>query len=266
MARSARALTQPKRRSHGIHGRTTRSGPARGFRGGSLPGWALLVWILVVMPVWSGFFTEWVPGLRVLEATGSRGAWWTFWGFGMVRAWLVFFLCLAVVRHEGHGLGHIGLVPRRPQVYYWLFGVSLLVFLGVVAARHVGAYAPPPLPAGALPPRFAAMFLTKSTSELLFLLGRALTAGVTEETLFRGLALTYLQKLFGRMWPGVLLSAVVFAVAHHYTGQGWGTVAVTFVLALIFSGLYLWRKHIWLAALLHFVGDAFQLLVVLPSR
>jgi membrane protease YdiL (CAAX protease family) len=235
-------------------------------RGISLPAWALLAWILVVMPVWSGFFSEWSPGLRALEATGARGAWWAFWTFSLLRAWLVFLLCLAVVRHEGHGLAHIGLVPRRARVYFWLFGLSLLGFVGVVAARHLGAYTPPPLPPGALPPRFEAMFLTQSTAELSFLLLRALTAGVTEETIFRGFALTYLQKLFGRMWPGVLLAALVFALAHHYTGQGWGSVGATFVLALLFSEIYLWRKHIWLAALLHFLGDGLQLLLVLPSR
>lgn len=117
-----------------------------------------------------------------------------------------------------------------------------------------------------LPARFEALFLTASSGELIVLLGRALTAGVCEETMFRGFALTYLNRLFGRMWPGVLLATLAFSYGHLYTGQGLAGFGATVVIALVLVGLFLWRKSLWPAIFLHCFIDAFQLLVVLPSR
>jgi membrane protease YdiL (CAAX protease family) len=83
----------------------------------------------------------------------------------------------------------------------------------------------------------------------------SLSAGVVEEWFFRG----FLQP---RM--GILLSTVLFALAHFSYGQPFMLVGIT-LLSLIYGFLVKWRQNIWPAIAAHTLFDAVQLLVVVPG-
>jgi membrane protease YdiL (CAAX protease family) len=83
----------------------------------------------------------------------------------------------------------------------------------------------------------------------------SLSAGVVEEWFFRG----FLQP---RM--GILLSTVLFALAHFSYGQPFMLVGIT-LLSLIYGLLVKWRQNIWPAIAAHTLFDAVQLLVVVPG-
>ncbi len=83
----------------------------------------------------------------------------------------------------------------------------------------------------------------------------SLSAGVVEEWFFRG----FLQP---RM--GLLLSTVLFALAHFSYGQPFMLIGVT-LLSLIYGLLVKWRQNIWPAIAAHVLFDAVQLLVVVPG-
>ena len=83
----------------------------------------------------------------------------------------------------------------------------------------------------------------------------SLSAGVVEEWFFRG----FLQP---RM--GILLSTVLFALAHFSYGQPFMLIGIT-LLSLIYGLLVKWRQNIWPAIAAHTLFDAVQLLVVVPG-
>lgn len=85
-------------------------------------------------------------------------------------------------------------------------------------------------------------------------LGLALSAGLVEETFFRG----FLQPRVG-----IVFSSVLFILAHLSYGQPFMLVGVA-MLSFIFAGLVRWRQSIWAAAAAHATFDGIQLLVIMP--
>lgn len=84
----------------------------------------------------------------------------------------------------------------------------------------------------------------------------AVRAGVVEETVFRGLALTCLPSLVfgGRIWPAVAASTVIFVYAHGDVSPGLAIFRVG--ISLIFCALFLWRKSLRLPIILHWLINA----------
>jgi uncharacterized protein len=79
----------------------------------------------------------------------------------------------------------------------------------------------------------AQRILPQSTAELLPFIGLAITAGVCEEFLYRGFALATFSRAGLPGWSVVLLSAVLFGLAHLYQGRG-GLVG-TMILGILFG-------------------------------
>jgi CAAX protease family protein len=77
----------------------------------------------------------------------------------------------------------------------------------------------------------AERILPKSTVELFPYLALAITAGLCEEFLYRGFAMTILVHVGLPAWAVVLLSSVLFGLAHSY--QGRGGMVMTFLIGLI---------------------------------
>jgi len=82
----------------------------------------------------------------------------------------------------------------------------------------------------------------------------SLSAGVVEETFFRG----FLQPRLG-----IVLSTAFFALAHLSYQQPFMLVGIT-LLSLIYAFLVRWRQSIWAAIAAHALFDGVQLLIVVP--
>lgn len=214
-------------------------------------------YLLLLYPIFFGNFSLTIPGLRALVQTGSRDGWLQFWAVGGVAEWIGLFVCSAALRREGLPLAHVGWTSRRLQVYGWALLLTVVFFLGVIWARHAGLYPPPGVPTTAEMPRgFRALFSLTSTPERCFWLAMSLTAGICEETMYRGFALTYLKRFFRWMWPGVLLATFAFAYFHGGFNQGAVQFTIRFGIGLGFVGIYLCRKSLLPAVLLHYLMDA----------
>lgn len=83
---------------------------------------------------------------------------------------------------------------------------------------------------GSLQP-LAERILPQSTVELLPYLALAITAGLCEEFLYRGFAMAVLLHVGLQAWAVVLLSSVLFGLAHSY--QGRSGIVMTLVIGLI---------------------------------
>jgi CAAX protease family protein len=77
----------------------------------------------------------------------------------------------------------------------------------------------------------AERILPQSTVELLAYLALAVTAGLCEEFLYRGFAMAALLRIGLQTWAVVLLSSVLFGLAHSY--QGRGGILMTFLIGLV---------------------------------
>jgi uncharacterized protein len=66
----------------------------------------------------------------------------------------------------------------------------------------------------------AERILPQSSVELLPFLALAITAGLCEEFLYRGFAMAVLTRMGSPVWLAVLLSSILFGLAHLYQGRG----------------------------------------------
>jgi uncharacterized protein len=66
----------------------------------------------------------------------------------------------------------------------------------------------------------AERILPQNTVELLPFLALAITAGLCEEFLYRGFAMAVLANMGSPVWVTVLISSVLFGLAHLYQGRG----------------------------------------------
>lgn len=84
----------------------------------------------------------------------------------------------------------------------------------------------------------------------------SLTAGITEEIIYRGFLIYAFSYLFPDLsiWFVLLLSSFLFGLAHSYQGLTTGILRTTFI-GFIFSILYIGLGSIWPIIVLHFLID-----------
>jgi len=87
-----------------------------------------------------------------------------------------------------------------------------------------------------------------------FLLFAGLTAGVVEETLFRGYAIERLAAVTGSPWWAGLAATTVAAL-HHLPMWGWGPVATFFVSGGILSVFYILTRDLAACMMAHAITD-----------
>ena len=81
------------------------------------------------------------------------------------------------------------------------------------------------------------------------------TAGIVEETLWRGYLIWYLGHAMP-VWAAAIASAVIFGFGHAY--QGTASVPKIALVGGVFAALYLLTGSVWLPMLLHAIFDAVQ--------
>ena len=98
-------------------------------------------------------------------------------------------------------------------------------------------------------------FLPASDRDYRYFFVTSITAGIVEETLYRGFVLWYLIQ-FVPVWAAVIVSSIAFGLGHSYQGAG-GVIRVA-IIGLVFGGLFVLSGSIWLPILGHFLLDALQ--------
>jgi len=77
----------------------------------------------------------------------------------------------------------------------------------------------------------------------------SITAGATEEIIFRGVFFALLAAITGSIAAGALISAIVFALAHFR--QGWKSMAFIAPIALLFQWLVIYSGSLVPAIIVH---------------
>jgi membrane protease YdiL (CAAX protease family) len=93
---------------------------------------------------------------------------------------------------------------------------------------------------------------------LIYALALAVRAGVTEEVLYRGLAIEQLTVLTGRRWLAALVATLAFVAVHtvHFDLRQLIPIATA---SFGLAALYLWRRNLWINIFAHTLIDAVAL-------
>lgn len=213
--------------------------------------WTLGLWLVAVLPLLQGALAGNIPWLNDLVDSDSRAAWWRLAGATFCFQWTQFAAGFFVVRREGPGLAELGLIGPAAGRYRAALGAALVLYAGLLVARHTGVYLPVRLPGDRTP---VTAFLPTTTAESVFYLALALSAAVSEEFLYRGFLITALERRGGaRWWLSIPVSAVAFGLAHSGWAQRAGELAGRTLLGALFGTLYVGRRSLLLPTLLHFV-------------
>jgi CAAX protease family protein len=93
----------------------------------------------------------------------------------------------------------------------------------------------------------------------------SLGAAVTEELLFRGLALQALERLCGS-WAALAITAVLFGLLHlaNPGATVWSSLTIAIEAGVLLGAAFLWRRNIWLVVGLHFAWNTAVGLLGIP--
>jgi membrane protease YdiL (CAAX protease family) len=101
--------------------------------------------------------------------------------------------------------------------------------------------------------QFTQKIMPHTTRETLAFIALALTAGLSEEFIYRGFVLAVFSGVFGGSLSGIFLSAVAssiwFAAAHLY--QGRRGMTTTFIVGMMFWGVRIWTGNLVPAMMAH---------------
>jgi membrane protease YdiL (CAAX protease family) len=89
-----------------------------------------------------------------------------------------------------------------------------------------------------------------------------LTAGITEEFMYRGFALEELAALIGKRRLAALVSMVCFTAAHSARVGLSPTLLLVGCAGAVLTILYLWRRNLPVCMLMHVIVDGIGILVV----
>jgi len=121
------------------------------------------------------------------------------------------------------------IVPDRSKILIAaVVGTAAIASLQWLNLRRLGRI---PVEARGSLQAIAERILPQSTVELFPYLALAMTAGLCEEFLYRGFAMAVLLHVGLPAWAVVLLSSVLFGLAHSY--QGRGGIVMTLLIGLI---------------------------------
>jgi len=172
---------------------------------------------------------------------------------GEAADWANFALLIAIVLFaERRSLGSIGL----RQLRWWTFPLGVLAGFLITFVFPL-AYA---LMAklGLKANEAAVKELTSLPFSLRLIV--VLTAAVVEETLFRAYPIERLTTILGNKWLAGLITIIFFTVAHV---PFWGAAQMipVFMVSVLITLLYLWKRDLVLNITAHFVVDGIGFLL-----
>jgi membrane protease YdiL (CAAX protease family) len=170
---------------------------------------------------------------------------------GLVIHWATFVaLLIVVLLWEQAPLQSIGW--REPRWSTLLFGVVagvIIAFVSGLVSQGLGLRSDK---------HFLAFLLSQSLVVRVMLV---ITAGVFEETLYRGYAVERLSRYFGGKYVAAAISLALFTLAHASAVGAAALLPISIVASLV-TMLYLWRRDLLLNMVAHSTIDAMGLLVI----
>lgn len=173
-----------------------------------------------------------------------------------IEQWCAFWLLLAFWAWQGRPFAALG-YEAPGGTGFWIGVVLTVIAVGLLfyAWRKAAGMSPDEKRKELGTLGDLAMLMPKNGRELRYFTGLSVTAGVVEETVFRGYLFWYFAPLLP-VWATVLLTSLLFGLVHIY--QGYKHAARIFVVGLVFAALYVLTGSIWVPIVLHALADILQ--------
>lgn len=165
----------------------------------------------------------------------------------IVIEWLIFLLVLLVLKRGDENLSAVGfskLTVGNLGIGLGFLLVANMILFGlayILQFFHLTVL------------KDVAFILPHTSSERVFWVILSITAGICEETGFRGYVLTKLNLFLNNWYLTVAISSLCFGLGHLY--QGVGGIILTGIYGLMFCLLFIWRKSLVPGIFAHFLQD-----------
>ncbi|TQN32722.1 CAAX prenyl protease-like protein [Haloactinospora alba] len=232
-------------------------------------GAALLVYAAVGEPLLGRWAFNWLGSRRDSQSGALAGFYWGTIGLHLV--WVALIAVLLVFSPE-LSVGHVGV--RLPSAWGPLAAAALGFALALVTmwlltrtlsgrgkkAGRGSLFTSGTEPAGST----LEVLAPRSRYERWLAAGVAVTAGVGEELLYRGLFLAFGVSLGVPLWAAAIVSCLLYAGAHIY--QGWWGLVGPGLLGALFTVLYLGTGSLLVPVVLHIGLELRSLLLTGTGR
>jgi membrane protease YdiL (CAAX protease family) len=205
----------------------------------------VLIFLLVGWPLFSYMLMQ-QGGDKLIDLKIENISWQVYVPTIIIQ-WLIFFLIILVLLKGQEKLSSIGWTFFNWQNFLiglGFFGVAnlfLLMVSQILNLFHLSVE------------KDISLLLPKSSTEKLVWVFMSISAGVCEETGFRGYVLTKLNSFTKNWLATVIISSVFFGLGHFY--QGWGGVILTGIYGALFCFLFIWRKSLVPGIFAHILQD-----------
>jgi len=167
--------------------------------------------------------------------------------------WAVLVLVITIIAFgEVRSLDSIGL--HAPTLGTLLWGIAAAAFIEVTGAIVF------PFLARTGIVDYSKQMAAIEEWPLWLILYAVLTAGVVEETLYRGYAIERLRWISGSYWWAAAVSLVIFGLVH-LPFWGRGALVWSFFAGGVFTALFLWNHDLLACMLAHTICDFKALLI-----
>lgn len=135
----------------------------------------------------------------------------------------------------------------------WM-GLGLVSTICALYVAQIIAATKKPETLAALRPQVAQLVAVapSTDAEARAFVGLSITAGICEETLYRGFLIWYLTEIVGA-WPGICIAAIAFGAGHSY--QGLAGFFKTTAIGLASGALLMFMQSLWPLMALHAIVD-----------
>ncbi len=208
--------------------------------------WVSLVFLLLIYPAQSLLAGE--DFTRELEHI-NQGVLLVMLVATIVVQWGIFLLLYLTAYREGTGLRGLGFVRVKGVDFLW--AIAFLLAANLILSGLAWLLAQIGLP---MPGELVFLIPVDPVGKVVWVMV-SVTAGVCEETAFRGYLMTRLRIIGNlRSWAiPIILSSVAFGACHAY--QGWPGFIVISVYGALFALLYIRTKRIWPVIIAHSLQD-----------
>jgi len=218
----------------------------------SIVTWLVLIFVAVIFPLANIIFSD--DPTSLLRSLTEETRMILFIATIIVQ-WFIFTLIFGASYMENTGLKGLGFKRIRLVDFFWaaaFFGAAALILSGLAwVMEQLG-----------MPMLGEIKFLIpQDTSGRIVWVVLSLTAGICEETAFRGYLMTRLRLVGGfKSWLiPTIVSAMVFGSLHAY--QGLPGVILISVYGAMFSLLFIYTRSIWPCIIAHFFQDFIALFI-----
>ena len=190
--------------------------------------------------------------LLAAVAAGRADARFKAYTWTLIMEWALVAIFAGWWLFNGRGLAPIGLLPTAAGWQWLANGLGIAATVIVIWQMFTVIKSPKELAKARKAMGDLGTLAPQTAADKKMFAAVAISAGICEEIVYRGVLLAVLTPLIG-LWPAVGVSSLIFGLAHTYQGL-FGIVKTGFI-GLIFTLLVIYSGSLFVAMLLHAVVD-----------